>query len=185
MMTMINPNTGSLAARFFTALSITALLFSVSVCASGRLAVLDFELSDLTQVDDNSKEVERTASLAPMLRDALANTHGYTSVAIPSEAYKNANQGFGYLFDHADATAQLGQAIEADWVVISRLHKPSFLFSYLISQIVNVKTGLAYPELIVEIKGQQEEMNRRGIDKMAGKIARQIGAMSKPTVDKD
>lgn len=180
-----NPNTGSLAARFFIALSITALLFSTSLCASTSLAVLDFELSDLTQVDDNGKEVKRAASLAPMLRDILANAHGYTSVAIPSETYQSANQGFGYLFDHADAAAQLGQTLGADWVVNSRLHKPSFLFSYLISQVVNVKTGLAYPELIVEIKGQQEKMDRRGVDKMAGKIAHQIAAMSKSLSDNE
>lgn len=176
---MTNRKTGAVA-RFFMALYLltgSVLLISPPLWA-GDIAVLDFELNDLTRVADNSDEVKRTASLAPMLRDILTNTHGYVSIAIPTETYQNANQGFGYLFDHADAAAQLGQNLGAEWVVINRLHKPSFLFSYLITQVVNVKTGLAYPELIVEIKGQQEKMNQRGLKKLAGKIANQITAFS-------
>ena len=182
-MTMIDRYTGSLTARFFlstpTALVITALFFSASSFSSG-IAVLNFELADLTQVD-NTEEVIRTASLAPMLRKALNGEHGYDTVQIPLDAYENANQGFGYLFEHADSAAELGESLGADWIVITRLHKPSFLFSYLIVQVVNVKSKLAYPELIVEIKGQQSELNQRGIKKLAEKIHSQIERLSRTT----
>ncbi|CZF83578.1 hypothetical protein GMA8713_02722 [Grimontia marina] len=181
-MTTTNLNTGSLAARFFFGfqlfLLVTTLFFSASLFASS-IAVLDFELADLTQVDDNSEEVKRTASLAPMLRKALTDEHEHTALTVPTDIYQNTNQGFGYLFEHTDAAAQLGHSVGADWVVITRLHKPSFLFSYLIVQVVNVKTQLAYPELVVEIKGQQNEMNERGIKKMAEKIHSQITRLSR------
>ncbi|CZF84123.1 hypothetical protein GCE9029_04214 [Grimontia celer] len=179
---MIDRYTGSLTARFFlstpTALVITALFFSASSLSSG-IAVLSFELADLTQVDNNTEEVIRTASLAPMLRKALNGEHGYDTVQIPLDAYENANQGFGYLFEHADSAAELGESLGADWIVITRIHKPSFLFSYLIVQVVNVKAKRAYPELIVEIKGQQAEMNQRGVDKLAEKIHSQIERLSR------
>ncbi|WP_325890956.1 DUF2380 domain-containing protein [Grimontia sp. NTOU-MAR1] len=154
------------------------LFFSTPSFAAG-IAVLNFELADFTQIDDNTEEVVRTASLAPMLRKSLADEHGYATVQVPLEAYENANQGFGYLFEHTDSATELGESFDADWIVITRLHKPSFLFSYLIVQVVNVKAKLAYPELIVEIKGQQSELNQRGIDKLAEKIHSQIKQLSR------
>lgn len=179
---MINFTTGNLAARLLlpATLVMTTLLFSTNLFAVPTLAVLDFELNDLTRVSDNSEEVKRTASLAPMLRRALVIDHEYPLATVPDEMYDNANKGVGYLFSHTTDAAQLGKKVGADWVVITRLNKPSFLFSYLIAQVVNVKTHLAYPELIVEIKGPQQVMSEQGIKKIAEKITQQIVAISRP-----
>lgn len=179
---------GSLTARF----SLPPIVCRIAACLlfvvfllplpakSTDMLVLDFELNDLTFVTDNSEEVARTAMLGDMLRQTLQEKHGFRVVAVSPEQHANANQGFGYLLSHPEAAAELGREHDARWVVITQLHKPSFLFAYLIAQVVHVPTDSAYPEVIVEIKGQQDVINQRGINKLSGKIARQIAAISRP-----
>ena len=56
-------------------------------------------------------------------------------------AQGDADKGVGYLFDHADAAAALGRAAGADWVIVGRVHKASFLFVYFKVHVVNVAAG--------------------------------------------
>ncbi|MDD1781584.1 DUF3280 domain-containing protein [Enterovibrio sp. ZSDZ35] len=150
------------------------LSFQATAEVPSRITVLDFELNDLTYTENNEAEIKRTASLAPLLRDALSTS--FTIVPVSHSAYQRANQGFGYLIQHPTAAADLGRANQADWVVVTRLHKPSFLFAYLIAHVVHVPSATALPKRIVEIKGQQAKLNQRGINKLAEQITRQTSA---------
>ena len=142
-----------------------------------RIAVLDFELNDLAGITPTPPaELERTASVAPMLRSALSRTGTYTVVAIDPEAVNHANQGFGYLLDHADEAARLGDRFGADWVVVGRVHKPSFLFAYLKAHLVNVKSARLVGDYVVEVKGEAKQATARGVTRLAEQLEQTLNA---------
>ncbi len=80
------------------------------VTAETRIAVLDFELKDMTLAPRIPSEIMRTASIKPMLENELRKS-GYEVVPIPDDAQQQATAGVGYLFDHADVAAQLADNI--------------------------------------------------------------------------
>jgi hypothetical protein len=134
------------------------------------IAVLDFELNDLTLDPNNATERERTASIRPMLQEALT-AHEFRTVDVDPEAQSAADEGVGYLFDHSDVAASLGKAVGADWIVVGRVHKSSFLFAYLKAHVVNTRTGAQVGDLVVEVKGPQQSLTRRGVEALAQQIA--------------
>ena len=99
-------------------------LVSINLYATPRIAVLEFELKDLTLKPGVPAEIERTASIKPLLEGELRSA-GYQIINIPLPEQQAANSGVGYLFDHADVSAQLGKKFSADYVLVGRLHKPS------------------------------------------------------------
>jgi|SRR6185437_4748403 len=155
------------------ALILVAVMLSpwaVGQSAAPSVAVLEFELKDLTLDPNNPTEVARTASLKAMLEQALTARH-FRIVPVDSHAQQDADKGAGYLFDHADATAALGRMVGADWVVVGRVHKASFLFVYLKAHVVNVREQSQAADLVVEIKGPQRQLTQRGVDSLAEQIA--------------
>lgn len=154
-------------------LALLALL-SFPVSAETRVAVLEFELNDLTPMPDTQAEMERTASVAPLLREALTEKGAYELVIIDSEAQRKADASFGYLFDHPELAAKLGRQFETDWVAVGRVHKPSFLFAYLKVRLVNVKTRRIAGDFVVEIKGAGKKVVARGAASLASQIDRTI-----------
>ena len=144
----------------------------------GRIAVLEFELNDLTLDPGNAAERERTASIKPTLEKALVQAKKVT-VPVEDAAQSAADEGVGYLFDHADAAAALGRAAGADWVVVGRVHKASFLFVYLKAHVVNVATGEQVADLVVEVKGPQKALTARGVESLAGQIVEAIDGAAK------
>lgn len=143
------------------------------------IAVLDFELNDLTLEPNSPGEVERTASIKPMLEEALA-AKGYRIVYVELTEQRAADKGFGYLFDHADAAAALGQAAGADWVIAGRLHKASFLFAHFKVHVINVRTEVQAADLVVEVKGPQKALTDRGVDNLALQITAALGQRTQP-----
>ncbi|TAN48623.1 MAG: DUF2380 domain-containing protein [Methylococcaceae bacterium] len=135
-----------------------------------RVAVLDFELNDVTLNPNIPEEIERTASIKSLLQKTLATKSGYTIVEVAPEIQKSANAGHGYLSDHHDVAAQLGRDVGADWVIVGRVHKASFLFVYLKAHVVNAKTGQLVGDLIIEIKGPQKKLTIKGVESLAEQI---------------
>ena len=117
--------------------------------AGTRIAVLDFELNDLTLLPRTPEELARTAGVAPLLREALVKKGGYESVAIGPAAQAQANVSFGYLFDHTEVAAQLGERLGVDWIAVGRVHKPSFLFAYLKVRLVNTRPRRVAGDFVV------------------------------------
>ncbi len=152
---------------FLIALSIS------QVNAQTSIAILDFELNDMTLKPGITAEINRTASLKPMLEKELKSA-GYRVVSIDSAAQHKANSGFGYLFDHDDVAAELARTVAADYVLVGRLHKPSFLFAYIMGHLVRVKDGRLIGNYISETKGGDEKLTLKGVESLASKIDKDL-----------
>ena len=151
------------------ALGILLISLSLAPLAATRIAILDFELKDLTLAPGIPAEIERTASIQPLLARELASA-GYEIVSIPLKAQQAANSGVGYLFDHADSAAVLGKQFNADYVLVGRLHKPSFLFAYLMGNLVRVDNQKLIGRFITESKGPNAKLVIKAVESLADKI---------------
>ena len=150
------------------------IAFSISSAnAATSIAILDFELNDLTLAPRTPAEINRTASLKPLLEKELKSA-GYRIISIDLTTQHKANSGFGYLFDHDDIAAELGRTAGADYVLVGRLHKPSFLFAYIMAHLIRAKDGQLIGNYISETKGGDEKLTLKGIESIASKIDKDL-----------
>ncbi|MCF7965589.1 DUF2380 domain-containing protein [Methylobacter sp. Wu8] len=159
------------------------LVFSVlltdAATAATRIAVLDFELNDITSLPNAPAELKRTASMAPLLSKALSQIDAYEIVPVETGMQKAANDSFGYLFRFHDLAAQLGRRLGADWIIVSQHSKPSFLFSYLWVYLIDVKKQTAVARYDIELKGSHEKVTEHAVASLAGKIQATISGIDK------
>jgi len=146
------------------------LLLLSNADAAQRIAILNFELNDITSLPNTPQEQLRTASIQPLLEQAISQTGDYEIVHINAEAQLAANSSFGYLFRFNDLAAKLGEQFGADWIVVSQHSKPSFLFSYLMAHVINIKTQTLTASYDIELKGSHEKVTQRGVKSLANKI---------------
>jgi len=151
------------------ALAINLLLLS-NVDAAQRIVILNFELNDMTSLPNTPQEQLRTASIRPLLEQAISQSGDYEIIHINTEAQAAANSSFGYLFRFNDLAARLGEQFGADWIIVSQHTKPSFLFSYLMAHVINVKTQTLTASYDIELKGNHEKVTQRGVKSLANKI---------------
>ncbi len=151
------------------ALSLSVFLFFPAAWSETRIAVLDFELKDLTLKPATTAELARTASIKPMLERELAQA-GYEIIHIDRKAQRQADSGIGYLFDHHDTAAELGRRYDADYILVGRLHKPSFLFAYLMGHLINVSNGELIGNFITETKGGEKKLTLKAVETLADEI---------------
>jgi Protein of unknown function (DUF2380) len=144
-------------------------LLSVNVGANTRIAILDFELSDVTLAPGIPTEIERTASIKAMLEGELKSA-GYIIINIDLAAQHQANAGFGYLFNHNDVAAHLARQAGADYVLVGRLHKPSFLFAYLMGHLIKASDGGLIENYVVETKGGETKLTLKAVETLTSKI---------------
>lgn len=156
-------------------------LVSFNVFAETKIAILDFELKDLTLAPRIPSEVKRTASIKPLLEAELKKAD-YMIINIDPESQKNANEGIGYLFDHHDIAAKLGKQFDADYVLVGRLHKPSFLFAYLMGHLVRVSDAKLIGNYISEAKGPNKKLTIKTVESLAVKIDKTLDNRYSPPV---
>ncbi len=144
-------------------------VISLNVFAGSKIAILEFELKDLTLKPRIPAEIKRTASIKPLLETEL-KTANYEIINIEPKDQKFADSGIGYLFDHHDIAAKLGKKVGADYVLVGRLHKPSFLFSYLMGHLIRVKDGKLIGNYISEAKGPNIKLTIKTVQSLAVKI---------------
>jgi len=149
--------------------SIILCLLSIVVLAETKIAILDFELKDLTMDPGIPEEIKRTASIKPLLEAELKKTD-YVIISIDPESQEMANNGVGYLFDHNGVAASLGKQFGADYVLVGRLHKPSFLFVYLMGHLIRVSDSELIGNYIVESKGSNQKLTLKAVKSLAVKI---------------
>lgn len=150
--------------------ALIGLAVGSSAVAETSIAVLDFELNDLAGITPTTKEeLDRTASLAPLLHDDLMKK-GYQLIKISKDAQVKANLGFAYLYEHPDEAANLGKRFGADVVVVGLIHKPSFLFAYLKVRLADVKNDKLLGERVVEVKGSAKKVTEKGIVNLSEQI---------------
>ncbi|MDP3007710.1 MAG: DUF2380 domain-containing protein [Methylococcales bacterium] len=154
-------------------------LFTVGVCAETSIAILDFELSDVTMAPKIPAEIERTASIKAMLEGELKRA-GYKIISIDLNAQHEANSGFGYLFDHNDVAAELGKKVGADYVLVGRLHKPSFLFAYLMGHLVKTGSGGLIENYVVETKGGDKKLTLKAVETFASNMDKNLDNIYTP-----
>ena len=149
----------------------TLCLLSVSATlyAQTSIAILDFELSDVTLAPNIPAEIDRTASIKGMLEGELQRA-GYKIIEIDKTIQLEANAGFGYLFNHNDVAADLGKKSGADYILVGRLHKPSYLFAYLMGHLIKTDTGGLVENYVVETKGGDKKLTLKAIETLASKI---------------
>lgn len=154
-------------------------LLSVSVRAETRIAILDFELNDVTMAPRIPAEIARTASIKAMLEGELRKA-GYKIIAIDLATQHEANGSFGYLFDHNDVAAELGKKAGADYVLVGRLHKPSFLFAYLMGHLVKTDTGGLIENYVVETKGDDKKLTLKAVETFASNMDKNLDNIYTP-----
>jgi hypothetical protein len=147
------------------------LLCSVAygVSAETRIAVLDFELFDLTLEPGIPAEIERTVAIKPLLEAELKKA-GYVVVPVNPQAQRHAENGVGYLFEHHDAAAALAKQAGADYILVGRLHKPSFLFVYLMGHLIRAADAHLIGDFISEVKGSDPKLTLKGVENLTVKI---------------
>ena len=151
-----------------------------TVDAAERIAVLSFELNDITSLPNTPAEQLRTATFKPLLEQAIQQKGGYQIMHINLEQQRAENAGFGYLFRFHDVAARLGKTIGADWLVVGQHSKPSFLFSYLMVNLIHVETGQLLARFNIELKGNHEKVTQRGVKKLSNKIDAVIVRQGRP-----
>lgn len=144
--------------------------------AASTIAVLDFELRDLTLTPNQPAEVDRTTRVAPALRSALQR-RGLSALVGSAQRQAEADKSVGYLFDHPDEAATLGAAVGAQWIAVGRLHKPSELFAYLQVELVDACARRSVGSFSVEIKGRGRTLLERGTEALAEQLAQAIRAL--------
>ena len=150
------------------------IAFSISHSnAETSIAILDFELNDMTLKPKTTAEISRTASIKPLLEKELKGA-GYRIVPIDITEQEKANSGFGYLFDHDDVAAKLGKTATAEYILVGRLHKPSFLFAYIMGHLIRVKDGRLIGNYISETKGGDIKLTLKGVESLASKIDKDL-----------
>lgn len=153
--------------------------FCTDVDAEIRIAILDFELNDITSLPNTQAELIRTGSIKPLLEQAISQQTGYEVIHINQEDQKYANAGFGYLFRYPDEAAKLGKKYGSDWIIVGQHSKPSFLESSLIADVINVQTAKRAAELVVDLKGNHEKVMERSVKELARKVKKVITANNK------
>lgn len=158
--------------RFYAkfALIILGLACCSLVSAGPRIMILDFALIDITSLPDTLEERVRTASIKPLLEQAISEVGDFDIIQISLEQQGKVNAGVGYLFRFHDVAAKLGKQLGADWVIVGQHSKPSFLYSYLLVNVVNVKTKQPAARYAIELKGNHAKVTDRGVMKLARKI---------------
>lgn len=157
------------------------LLLSSSSWATG-IAVTGFELLDLTlkpsdpkRVSEiNAQEQKKVAMINQLVAKGITNTEGFTLIPISEQDRKQADESVGYLFDCAQCSAELGRNHGADYILIGRLHKPTYLFSYLIVRIFDVKNNTLLKEFRSEIKGDPNKSIPGAIANLMHKMDKSI-----------
>ena len=159
--------------RYCVFSSILLCLMNIGVLAETRIAILDFELKDLTMMPEVPAEIIRTASIKPLLETELQKA-GYLIISIDHKIQKFADSGVGYLIDHHDVAANLGKQFNADYILVGRLHKPSFLFAYLMGHLIRVSDAKLIGNYISEAKGANKKLTIKTVESLTVKIDRTL-----------
>jgi len=168
-------------------ITLTSLLLSLffvisPVTANTTIAITNFELLNLTlKLTDPEKVAEIDAQdqqnmgmINELLKSGLSNMDGFTVIKVLENERADADKSVGLLFDCAPCSAELGRNNNADYIIIGRLHKPTYLFSYLIARIFDAKTNKLVKEYRSEVKGMPSKSIPGAVGNLLHKINKDI-----------
>ena len=107
---------------------------------TSNVMVLDFELDDRTGIPNPPEELERIALLTRSLKDALVEEG--VGIVEPNARIREVvnNHSATYLFDRVDEAAELAKGSNAKYLLISVALKPTYLFVYPRTLLVDIET---------------------------------------------
>jgi hypothetical protein len=105
-----------------------------------------------------------------LLEQALVKNGDYEIIHINFDAQAKVNSSFGYLFRFDDLAAKLAESFGADWVIVSQHSKPSFLYSYMLAHLINVKTQKQLANYSIELKGNNVRVTEHAVKLLTLKI---------------
>ena len=100
------------------------------------------------------------------------------------KSQKSADSGVGYLFDHPEVAANLGKEFDADYVLVGRLHKPSFLFAYLMGHLIRVSDAKLIGNYISVAKGPNRKLTIKAVESLTVKIDKTLDNRYSPPPSK-
>ncbi len=160
--------------RYHLLLLVVSSILCTTVSATQQsIMVLHFELNDLTSQQPDSIESERTTTIKPMLEQAL-QIDSRQVIEFDPVLQQRVDHGHGYLYDHISVAAKLGREVNARWVIVGRVHKPSYLFLYLKVHLINVVNSRLAADLAVEVKGSADNLLKHGVERLAEQIGEAI-----------
>jgi len=153
-----------------------------SAWAESKIAIPDFELLDLTMklsdpqkvAEINAQEQQNLRDIETFLKKGLENKPGFIVIPVSDEARQTADKGTGLLFDCATCSAELGREHNADYIIIGRLHKPTYLFSYLIVRIFDSNENKLVKEFRSEVKGDPRVAIPGAVANLINKISKTL-----------
>ncbi|NOQ93981.1 MAG: DUF2380 domain-containing protein [Methylophaga sp.] len=165
-----------------TSLLLSLFFVSNPIWANTTIAVTNFELLNLTlKLTDPKKVTEIDAQdqqnmsmINELLQSGLSHMDGFTMIKVSENDRVDADKAIGFLFDCARCSADLGRNNNADYIIIGRLHKPTYLFSYLIARIFDTKTNKLVKEYRSEVKGMPSKSIPGAVGNLLHKINKDI-----------
>ena len=164
-----------------TAESTTAL--PTTSAKIGKVMVLDFPLSDLTDLPNPPEELARIAHFNDAFKQKLAND-GVQIVPVNDKIKAiAAAQSATYLFDHTDIAASLAEGSGADYIIIGVAMKPTYLFVYPRMLLVDIKTKRKAFTAYVQMEGSwlDKEHTASSAKNLANKVIAELKRMNVPT----
>ena len=164
-----------------TAESTTAL--PTTSAKIGKVMVLDFPLSDLTDLPNPPQELARIAHFNDAFKQKLADD-GVQIVPVNDKIKAiAAAQSATYLFDHTDIAASLAEGSGADYIIIGVAMKPTYLFVYPRMLLVDIKTKRKAFTAYVQMEGSwlDKEHTASSAKNLANKVIAELKRMNVPT----
>ena len=156
---------------------------SIVETSIGKVMVLDFPLSDLTDLPNPPEELARIAHFNDAFKQKLANDGvQIVPVNVKIKAIAAA-QSATYLFDHTDIAASLAEGSGADYIIIGVAMKPTYLFVYPRMLLVDIKTKRKAFTAYVQMEGSwlDKEHTASSAKNLAGKVTAELKQLNVPT----
>lgn len=119
----------------------------------GKVMVVDFLLSDLTDLPNPPEELARIVRFKDAFKQILA-VGGVELVPVNDKIKAiAATQSATYLFDHTDIAATLAEGSDADYIIIGVAMKTTYLFVYPRMLLVDIKTKRKAFTAYVQMEG--------------------------------
>ena len=149
----------------------------------GKVMVLDFLLSDLTDLPNPPQELARIAHFNDAFKQKLA-ADGVQIVPV-NDKIKTiaAAQSATYLFDHTDIAASLAEDSGADYIIIGVAMKPTYLFVYPRMLLVDIKTKRKAFTTYVQMEGSwlDKTTTASSAKNLANKVTAELKQLNAPT----
>ena len=142
----------------------------------GKVMVLEFPLSDLTDLPNPPEELARIAHFNVAFKQKLA-ADGVELVPVNDKIKAiAAAQSATYLFDHTDIAAGLAEGSGADYIIIGVAMKPTYLFVYPRILLVDIKTKRKAFTAYVQMEGSwlDKEHTASSAKNLADKVTAEL-----------